>query len=127
MNILIVDDVPHVVELIRETLVRAGLAGPASDEVRAVHSAQEARWELLRHRPELLVLDEVLPGESPMDLLQDPAFSDIPVLFVSATAATARMPSISAPGRVLGRVPKWGWNEVDRVAGEIRRMVLKFP
>jgi DNA-binding response OmpR family regulator len=127
MKILIVDDVPPAVELIRETLVRAGLAVPLSDEIRAAHSVQEARGEILRHRPELLILDEVLPGESPMDLLQEPAILDIPVILVSATAATAKMPHLPASAKVLGRVSKWGWNEVDRVAGDFRQMLQRFP
>jgi CheY-like chemotaxis protein len=125
MKILIVDDVPAAVELIRETLIRAGLAPEGQHAIRAAHSVQDARLELLRHRPELLILDEVLPGESPMHLLEEPAFSDIPVILVSATAVAAKAPDLSISGRVRAKLPKWGWQEVDQVALRIRHVLQK--
>ena len=126
MKILIVDDIPQVVELIRQTILSAGVARVPGD-IRDARSVSQARWELLHHRPELLVLDELLPGESSQDLLRDPALAGIPILLISATASHARA-APAAPGRmVLGRLPKWSWDELDRAAGEIRRLLIRNP
>ena len=126
MKTLIIDDVPQVVELIRQTLLRAGVARSPT-EIRGSHSVAQARLELLRHRPDLIVLDELLPGESSQDLLHDPALAGIPILLVSATASQSPAPS-AAPGQiVLGRLPKWGWDALDRVADEVRRMLSRKP
>ncbi len=127
MTILIVDDVPQVVELIRQTILRSGLVSTRAEDVREAHSVNEARLELLRYRPDLMILDEVLPGESPLDLLREPAFFSIPVILISATAQTSSPTDEARQPRVLARLPKWGWGDLDRIAGEIRQLASRTP
>ena len=125
MTILIVDDVPQVVELIRQTILRSGLVSTRAEDVREAHSVSEARLELLRHRPDLLILDEVLPGEFPIDLLREPAFSSIPVILISATAHGSPPTEEARQPRVLARLSKWGWSDLDRMALQIRQLATR--
>jgi hypothetical protein len=127
MKILIVDDVPQVVELIRQTLLRVQGMASSFDDIRQAHSVTEARLELLRYRPDLILLDEVLPGESPIDLLQDPAFSGIPVIFVSAVPRSGMDAWKERFPQVLGHLVKWNWGDLERVAGMIRALVSQKP
>lgn len=62
MKILVVDDVPMYVELLREPLAGAGY------EPVVATSAAEARQALARHEPRLVFLDLHMPGE-PGDVL----------------------------------------------------------
>ena len=70
----------------------------------------EARIEVDRRRPDLVLLDEVLPGESGFDFLQTLSEASIPVLLITGMErATHALP----PG-ALGRVAKPGWKTLDR-------------
>jgi len=119
MNILIVEDVPAVAELIRQTLIQ--ISGLKVGRVSLVHSIHEARVLLLKDRPELILLDEVLPGESSMDWLQDPSLQGIQVILVSAASPVRGRPvEGQAPAAlVLGRLSKWGWDEMDQAGRQI--------
>lgn len=124
MTILIVDDVPQMAELMRVTLVRAGLV--ASDErVRLVHSVVDARRELLRHRPDLILLDEVLPGESVVDFLAEGGLEGVEIVLVSATVNRSSASSQAELAPILARIPKWGWSEVDSMSEVLRGLLQK--
>ena len=57
-SILVVDDEPDLVELVRLTLDQAG------HQVATAASGREALDALRRHRPDLLILDLMLPDVS---------------------------------------------------------------
>ncbi len=80
-QILIVDDDIYISGLLRETLTKAGYA------VACAFSGTEALDCLTREKPDLILLDLMLPGLSGEELL--PRISGIPVIVVSAKADTA--------------------------------------
>ena len=78
-TILIIDDDMAIGDLEQELLTRAGYA------VLRAYSGTEALLLLKDHRPDLILLDLMLPGLSGEELL--PQLQDIPVIVVSAKAA----------------------------------------
>ena len=77
--VLVVDDDPQMLRRVRDALAAAGY-----DPV--VTGAPEEVAGLVRaHRPQLVVLDLVLPGTDGIELLRTvPALADLPVIFISA-------------------------------------------
>ena len=75
-RILIIDDDMHIGNLLEETLSRSGYA------VSRAYSGTEAQLVLSRQKPDLILLDLMLPGLSGEELL--PEIKDIPVIVVSA-------------------------------------------
>src|SRR5215467_2510867 len=63
-HIVVVDDDPTAVELIKEVLVQAGAAVVES------RSADEALREIARHRPDVLVSDIEMPGQDGYSLIR---------------------------------------------------------
>ena len=77
-RILIVDDDPETLRLVRDTLDEAGYAPLAT----ADHGAL-ARL-LASEKPALVLLDLMLPGTNGIELMgQIPALADVPVIFIS--------------------------------------------
>ncbi|NDD90740.1 DNA-binding response regulator [bacterium] len=130
MKVLIVDDIPDAVELVRMTLLQAGIISEQGD-FRGAHSVSSARLEILRERPDLVILDEILPGESSRDLLHEPGLAGVPVILISAAVvASPGGSNEQIPGmgpRLLGRLAKWGWRDLDRMGGVLRRLILENP
>ncbi|MDP3167035.1 MAG: phosphate regulon transcriptional regulator PhoB [Hydrogenophaga sp.] len=81
-QILIVEDEPHIQELISINLTRAGHA------VRCAPDAEQAREMMQRSLPDLLLLDWMLPGMTGVEftrLLRSEARTrDIPIIMLSA-------------------------------------------
>ncbi len=77
-TILITDDDVHIGNMLEEILVREGY-----DVLRA-YSGTEALMILKNHRPDLVLLDLMLPGMNGEDVLTH--IRDIPVIVVSAKA-----------------------------------------
>ncbi len=81
-RILIVDDEPDLLELIRIGLVREGYA------VEAVTCGREALDAVARRTPDLVILDVMLPDLSGTELCRriraDSRFSNLPVLMLTA-------------------------------------------
>ena len=77
--VLVVDDDPKMLRRVRDALAAAGYAP-------VVTGAPEEVAALIRaHRPQLVVLDLVLPDTDGIELMQTvPELSDLPVLFISA-------------------------------------------
>jgi len=80
-RILVVDDNPGMVELMRELLVSHGY------EVVTVPDAAHAEVEVHRHAPDLILSDVVMPGRSGYELChqlkEDPATRLIPFLLIT--------------------------------------------
>lgn len=79
--VLIVDDNPINVKILEQILKNQGY------RTLSAFSGQEARTLAKEKRPDLILLDVMMPGENGFDtcilLKRDPATSDIPVIFLS--------------------------------------------
>lgn len=80
-RILIIDDDPHISRLLSEVLQKEGYS------VTNAYSGTEALLLLAQVKPDLILLDLMLPGLSGEELL--PRIQNIPVIVVSAKADTA--------------------------------------
>jgi two-component system phosphate regulon response regulator PhoB len=83
-RILVIDDEPDLRELVAVNLDQAGY------RVEGAGSGREALEALRRSRPDLVVLDLMLPDVSGTDLCRklrrDPEFADIPIIMLTAKA-----------------------------------------
>jgi two-component system alkaline phosphatase synthesis response regulator PhoP len=83
-KVLVVDDAPDIVRLVRDYLERAGFSVLAA--ANGVDAIRIARAE----RPDLIVLDLGLPGRDGLDvtreLRRDPAVSSVPIVMLTARA-----------------------------------------
>lgn len=81
-RVLIAEDEPHIVESLSFVLERAGHA------VHASLDGEATLRELRAHRPDLLILDLMLPRLNGFEVLKavkaDPALQSIPVLVLTA-------------------------------------------
>ena len=88
-SILVVDDDPQELRRVRDALIAAGYAPVVTADPGTVADLVST------HRPQLVLLDLVLPGTDGIALMQRiPALEDLPVIFISAyrgdeTIATA--------------------------------------
>lgn len=80
-EIMIIDDDVHICALLEETLKSEGYS------VSKAFSGTEAQLVLSQNKPDLILLDLMLPGLSGEELL--PMIKDIPVIVISAKADTA--------------------------------------
>jgi two-component system alkaline phosphatase synthesis response regulator PhoP len=82
-TILVVDDEPHIVEVVHDYLKQAGY------RVVTANDGQMALTQARHERPDLIVLDLMLPGElDGLDvcrrLRQDPGLADMPIIMLTA-------------------------------------------
>ena len=79
MPVLVVDDDPHTLLYVRNTLSDAGYNPIVTGD------PEEAPRLMVEHRPNLVLLDMVLPGYDGIDLMRDlSGISNVPVVFLSA-------------------------------------------
>lgn len=81
-KVLVVDDEPNIAELARIKLTREGF------DVATANSGEEALAEVASRRPDVIVLDVMMPGmtgwEVARRLREDPETKDIPILMLTA-------------------------------------------
>ena len=78
-RILVVDDDPHALRSVRDTLSAAGYAPLVTGE------PQELAHVIRTKKPRLVLLDLILPGGDGIELMGSiPELSDLPVIFISA-------------------------------------------
>ena len=78
-SVLIVDDDPHTLRYVRQTLEDAGYVPVVTADPEEVLALVE------HHRPSLVLLDLMLPGTDGIDLMRDIfGIADVPVIFLSA-------------------------------------------
>jgi PAS domain S-box-containing protein len=86
-RILVVDDDPSIRVICREVLESSGYT------VREASSGQQARSEVHRFKPDLVMLDVMMPGldgfQTAEGLRAEPATSMVPIIFLSAKGETA--------------------------------------
>ena len=77
-RILVVDDDPHMLRQVRDALTKAGYA------VRVTAEPGEIADLIRTQRPQLVLLDLMLPGTGGIELMGEvPELSDLPVIFIS--------------------------------------------
>jgi CheY-like chemotaxis protein len=117
LKVLVVDDDPKAVELIAVRIV-----GLASSVVRA-YGGQEAIDVARRERPDLIVLDLMMPEVSGFDvattLHEDPETASIPILVVTSKPIT-RQDRQRLNGYVTAIMEKANFDR-ERFVGEVRR------
>ena len=78
-SVLIVDDDPHTLRYVRQTLEDAGYVPVVTADPEEVLALVE------HHQPSLVLLDLMLPGTNGIDLMRDIfGIADVPVIFLSA-------------------------------------------
>lgn len=106
LKILIVEDMPSMQNLLQQIFEKTS----RMKVTRIVKNSTEARLELTRRRPDLVLLDEVLPGESSFDLLQDLYSEQLPVILMTAIENDQH----HLPSQALGRVQKPSWKSDEK-------------
>ena len=117
-RVLLVEDVPEMGEWLKVLLEADGVLS-----VCVSTSASEARELVLRRRPDFILLDEVLPGESAYDVLEEWSREGIAVVLLTGM----ERPSHAVPREARARVIKpVGVNEAggDRDGARFVREVL---
>jgi DNA-binding response OmpR family regulator len=119
-RILVVDDEPDTVDFIRQTLAAEGF------ETSAARDGREALQAMVRERPDLVLLDIMMPELSGFDVLEamarDPSTSGIPVVVLTARGDQVDARSGLALGarRYLSKP-----FDVRALVAEIRRQVRR--
>lgn len=96
-RVLVVEDEPSIAEAIRFILRRDGWA------VSGVDTGHGAAARIAAERPDLVILDVMLPGPSGLDILQqlrlDPATAHLPVVLLSARGQSLSRDIAQVAGR----------------------------
>ena len=81
-KVLVIDDEPEMLDLVKYTLEKGGF------EVSTCDNGRHAWDEIIRIRPDLLVLDVMLPGidgySLQLKISQDQATKDMPIIVLTA-------------------------------------------
>src|SRR5437870_11965568 len=100
-RILVVDD-----EKITTRLLRMNLEQTGKYEVRAENDSKRVVAAALEFRPDLIVLDVIMPemdgGDVAAAIREHPTLSKVPIIFLTATV---RKSEVDAHGGVLGGYP----------------------
>lgn len=116
-NILIIDDDVHINTLLEETLINEGYT------VHKAFSGTEALLVLSQNKPDLILLDLMLPGLSGEELL--PHIKDIPVIVVSAKVDTTDKVGLLLGGAVDYITKPFDMQELlARITVQLRRKNL---
>lgn len=105
-SVLIVEDVDSMRELLELTIEKIegfSVSGSARNGI-------EARFELTRRFPDLVLLDEVLPGESSLDLLSELKNLSVPVVLLTGIEDRDE----ALPPGAIERLTKPGWKTLDQ-------------
>ncbi len=118
-RILVVDDHPQALRYARDALLAAGYVPLLTGDPRELP-------DLLRtHRPQLVLLDRMLPGADGIELLQNvPELADLPVIFLSGygwDATVARALELGAADYIVK--PFTPTELTARVGAALRRRV----
>ena len=117
--ILVVDDDPNTLRLVRDTLVAAGYATVATGEPRELPRLIRAE------RPKLVLLDLMLPGTGGMELMEhvpELAEGEVPVIFISAYGGDETVAKALTMGAVDYVVKPFSPTELTaRVQAALRR------
>lgn len=116
-RVLIVDDVDDMRAMLAalvESIPGLSVSGQAAN-------GWDARLELDRRCPDVVLLDEVLPGESSGDLLTEFQARGVPVILVTGVLN----PTHRVPAGAFGRLAKPSWDTLDADRGRFQEMIQK--
>jgi len=116
VSVLVVEDVEEMQGLLEHVL--QGIDGLKISGIAG--NGFEARLELSRRRPQLVLLDEVLPGESSVDLLNEFSAQKIPVILITSL----ENPSSELPLGASVRISKPGWKSVEEDRARIKKAIF---
>lgn len=114
-RVLIVEDVDEMRELLSQAIGAISgmkVSGTVSNSV-------EARIELSRRRPDLVLLDEILPGESGMDFLKELYSQKLPVILITSM----ENPTHPLPPEALARIIKPTWDTLDQDSKRLEKEI----
>jgi twitching motility two-component system response regulator PilH len=81
-NVLIVDDSKTEIMFLTDALTRKGYS------IRSAGNAEEAMARLVEEKPDLILMDVVMPGQNGFQLtraiVRDPRFADVPVIMCTS-------------------------------------------
>ena len=116
IQVLIVDDVEEMLLILQQCLSQSqGLVVSGTAK-----NGAEARVELFRRKPDLVLLDEILPGESSVDLIEEFRAEGVQILLMTGV----EKPTHSIPKGVLGRVGKPGWDDLEEDGKVLEKAIL---
>jgi two-component system, OmpR family, alkaline phosphatase synthesis response regulator PhoP len=105
-RILVVDDTPALLDAVRKCLEDEGY------RVRTCLESRDAVWMAKEERPDVIMLDVVMPEVSGWEVLaqlrSDASFARTPVIVCTAYVAEAmgRLAELKGPDQHLGLLPK---------------------
>jgi DNA-binding NtrC family response regulator len=120
ISVLVVEDVDEMKALLEfllkdvQGLKISGLA----------RNGFEARLSLSRNRPQIVLLDEVLPGESSHDLLQEIHQQGIPVLLMTSLEGKSSVRAL--PSGACARITKPGWESIEQDRTRIAQLIFQY-
>ena len=122
-RVLVVDDDPQTLRHIRKALTGAGYAPTVTAD------PQEALALTHQHRPQLVILDMMLPGTDGIELMADIlAIADVPVIFVSAYGRSHTVAQAFEAGAADYIVKPFSLTELTaRVKAALRRSQPPHP
>ena len=131
-RILVVDDDRQILRLISSYLTQSGFTVLTAD------SGDTAMHALRREKPDLVVLDVMLPGRDGWEIVRwlrgDPTLTATPVLMLTASTldpgasveVALKLPDEPVPRRVTGRVVRIEQNQEDPHGLWPHRMAIEF-
>ena len=123
VRVLAVDDDPNDLRYVRDTLIESGYAPVVTGD------PEEAVRLMAEERPELALLDLVLPGKDGIELMQDIlAVAEVPVIFLSAYGREEVVARALEMGAVDYVVKPFSPTELAaRIKAALRRRVTAEP
>ena len=118
VKVLIVEDVDAMRKLLEQAL--SGISGIAVSGSAA--NGWDARLEISRRRPDVILLDEILPGESGIDLLREFAGDGIPVLLITSMGD----PNHPVPPEAAGRLIKPSWDTLESDRNRLKEAIFQL-
>lgn len=115
---LIVEDVPEMEALLESVLQQV----PGIQITGRARNGFEARLEVSRRRPDLVILDEILPGESSVDLLNELVSQGIAVILTTSM----ENPAHALPLGAMTRFMKPTWDSLEKDQARIQQVILPF-
>lgn len=119
LKVLVVDDVPEMALMLQQLV--DGIEGVEIKSAIA-HNTLEARIELDRRRPDIVLLDEILPGESSVDFLGELVNRGVPVILVTGV----QNPTHAIPKGALVRLEKPTWKSLKALRAEYAGWLKKL-
>ena len=123
VRVLAVDDDPTDLRYVQDTLVRAGYAPTVTGD------PAEALWLLVEARPQLVLLDLMLPGTDGIELMQEMRHTaDVPVIFLSAYGRDELIATAFSMGAADYVVKPFSPTELTaRIGAALRRREVSEP